>query len=108
MLSVSLGRSLQTFIRGFAALDPTEGTARRPSFCRPTLNDLPLPIPGTNPLLIVYFISDAFSALALLVGRQEEHPARKKSSDEVLAWLYVWSRSDDGSVGRGSWVKWVN
>jgi len=27
----------------------------------------------------------------LLVGRQEEHPACKKLSDEVLAWLSVWS-----------------
>jgi len=27
----------------------------------------------------------AFSALTLLVGRQEEHPACKKLSDEVLA-----------------------
>ena len=33
----------------------------------------------------------AFSALTLLVGRQEEHPACKKLSDEVLAWLCVWS-----------------
>jgi len=32
-----------------------------------------------------------FSALTLLVGRQEEHPARKKLSDGVLAWLSVWS-----------------
>jgi len=31
----------------------------------------------------------AFSALTLLVGRQEEHPACKKLSDEVLAWLSV-------------------
>jgi len=29
----------------------------------------------------------AFSALTLLVGRQEEHPAYKILSDEVLAWL---------------------
>jgi len=29
--------------------------------------------------------------LTLLVGHQEEHPARKKFSDGVLAWLYVWS-----------------
>ena len=29
----------------------------------------------------------AFSALTLLVGCQEEHPARKNLSDEVLAWL---------------------
>ena len=29
-----------------------------------------------------------FSALTLLVGRQEEHPARKKASDdEVPTWL---------------------
>jgi len=29
----------------------------------------------------------AFSALTLLVGCKEEHPARKNLSDEVLAWL---------------------
>jgi len=29
----------------------------------------------------------AFSALMLLVGRQEEHPAWKKMSGEVLVWL---------------------
>jgi len=33
----------------------------------------------------------AFSALTLLVGRQEEHSACKKLSDEVLVWLSVWS-----------------
>ena len=33
----------------------------------------------------------AFSALTLLVGRQEGHPACKKLSGEVLAWLSVWS-----------------
>jgi len=33
----------------------------------------------------------AFSALMLLVGRQEGHPACKKLSGGVLAWLYVWS-----------------
>jgi len=32
-----------------------------------------------------------FSALTLLVGRQEGHPACKKLSGEVLAWLSVWS-----------------
>jgi len=31
------------------------------------------------------------SALTLLVGRQEEHPACKILSDEVLAWLSAWS-----------------
>ena len=33
----------------------------------------------------------AFSALALLVGRQEGHPACKKLSGGLLAWLSVWS-----------------
>jgi len=33
----------------------------------------------------------AFSALTLLVGRQEEHLACKKLTDEVLLWLSVWS-----------------
>jgi len=33
----------------------------------------------------------AFSALMLFVGRQEGHPACKKQSGGVLAWLSVWS-----------------
>ena len=33
----------------------------------------------------------AFSALTLLVGRQEGHPVCKKLSGGVLAWLSVWS-----------------
>jgi len=33
----------------------------------------------------------AFSALMLLVGRQEGHPACKKLSGGVLAWLSVWT-----------------
>jgi len=32
-----------------------------------------------------------FSALTLLVGQQEGHPACKKRSGGVLAWLSVWS-----------------
>jgi len=34
---------------------------------------------------------NAFSALMLLVGWQEGHPAGKKLTGEVLAWLSVWS-----------------
>jgi len=34
-----------------------------------------------------HYIRSAFSALTLLVGRQEGHPACKKLSSEVLAWL---------------------
>ena len=37
------------------------------------------------------YILVAFSALTLLVGRQEGHPACKKLIGEVLAWLSVWS-----------------
>jgi len=33
----------------------------------------------------------AFRALTLSVGRQEVHPACKKLSGGVLAWLSVWS-----------------
>ena len=32
----------------------------------------------------------AFSALTLLVGQQEGHPACKKPSGGMLAWLSVW------------------
>ena len=39
-------------------------------------------------LLVCY----AFSALTLLVGRQEGHLACKKQSCGVLAWLSVWSK----------------
>jgi len=34
----------------------------------------------------------AFSALTLFIGHQEEHPACKKLSGEVLAWLSVCSK----------------
>ena len=37
--------------------------------------------------VIVFF--SAFSALTLLVGRQEGHPACKKLSGGVLAWGYL-------------------
>jgi len=42
--------------------------------------------------LIISLPNVAFSALTLLVGRQEEHPACKTLSDEVLAWLSAWSK----------------
>ena len=44
-----------------------------------------------NYLVIVIVPVSAFSALTLLVGRQEGHPACKKQSGGVLAWLSVWS-----------------
>jgi len=42
--------------------------------------------------MYVYDVLFAFSALTLLVGRQEGHPACKKLSGGVLAWLPVWSK----------------
>ena len=48
-----------------------------------------------NNTILTKWVADlfiyAFSALMLLVGRQEGHPACKKLSGEVLAWLSVWS-----------------
>ena len=45
----------------------------------------------------------AFSALTLLVGRQEGHPACKKPSGGVLAWLSVWSK-----VHTCIWPSWCH
>jgi len=44
-----------------------------------------------NKYLLFYSCGLAFSALTLLVGHQEGHPACKKLSGGVLAWLSVWS-----------------
>jgi len=41
--------------------------------------------------IIQAFVAQAFSALMLLVGWHEGHPACKKLSGGVLAWLSVWS-----------------
>jgi len=37
------------------------------------------------------YVALVFSALMLLVGWQEGHPASKKLSGGVLVWLSVWS-----------------
>ena len=41
------------------------------------------------------YVCSAFSALTLLVGRQEGHPACKKLSGGVLAWLFCLERGAD-------------
>jgi len=43
------------------------------------------------PIGICYTVQVCISALTLLVGQHEGHPASKKLSGEVLAWLSVWS-----------------
>ena len=56
-----------------------------------------LPGPTSQVICIPYGVradcisACAFSASTLLVGRQEGHPACKKLSGGVLAWLSVWS-----------------
>jgi len=40
---------------------------------------------------LAYAAGSAFSALTLLVGWQEGHPACKKLSGGMLEWLSVWS-----------------
>jgi len=50
--------------------------------------------PSKSSLFFMYYILMcyiyAFSTLTLLVGQQEGHPACKKLSGGVLAWLSVW------------------
>ena len=48
-------------------------------------------VPAHLGSIVAIFVSFAFSALTLLVGWQEGHPACKKLSGGVLAWLSVWS-----------------
>ena len=70
----------------------------------------------SNILLSIYVILDteyialhvpcwfySFSALTLLVGRQEGHPACKKLSSKVLEWLSVWSK-----VQTCIWPSWCH
>ena len=45
----------------------------------------------------------SFNALTLLVGRQEGHPAYKKQSGGVLAWISVWSE-----VQTCIWPSWCH
>ena len=53
--------------------------------------------------VICHIMDCAFSASTLLVGRQEGHPACKKLSGGVLAWLSVWSK-----VQTCIWPSWCH
>ena len=57
------------------------------------INFLQLLWPTTSSLIFRPLTAkgNPFSALTLVVGRQEGHPACKKLSGGVLAWLSVWS-----------------
>ena len=45
------------------------------------------------------FLSGMLSALTLLVGRQEGHPACKKLSGGMLAWLSAWGADRLRGIG---------
>ena len=62
-----------------------------------------LPFPFTKLTTTSLCSSTAFSALTLLVGRQEGHPACKKLSGGVLAWLSAWSE-----VQTCIWPSWCH
>jgi len=53
--------------------------------------------------IYTFFSATAFSALTLLVERQEGHPACKKLSCGVLAWLSIWS-----DVQTCIWPSWCH
>jgi len=59
--------------------------------------------PGTTSLWVFGFSFTTFSALTLLVGRQEGHLACKKLSGGVLAWLSVCSK-----VQTCIWSSWCH
>ena len=64
---------------------------------------LPHCLPFNFPLPFIQFSLNPFSASTLLVGRQEGHPACKKLSGGVLAWLSVWSK-----VQTCIWPSWCH
>jgi len=66
------------------------------------LHKIVLKINEATFLLIIIDIN-AFSALTLLVGRQEGHQACKKLSGGVLTWLSVWSK-----VQTCIWPSWCH
>ena len=71
----------------------TDNHASTPPLCfyRPDALPVAQPTASKHCRQFVFFVLNAFSALTLLVGRQEGHPACKKLSGGVLAWLFVWS-----------------
>ena len=71
------------------------------SSCRPQDNNLVADFGHFLHYCIVY--GNAFSALTLLVGRQEGHQACKKLSCGVLVWLSVWSK-----VQTCIWPSWCH
>jgi len=61
------------------------------------------PTPEEKLLMHIPLPTSAFSALTLLVGRQEGHLVCKKLSSGVLAWLSIWSE-----VQTCIWSSWCH
>jgi len=85
--------------RWFASVSTSDLTASRESKRKQPPNDLDFDTAGLRKrppglLFICLFVDSliCLRALTLLVGRQEGHPACKKLSGGVLAWLSVWSK----------------
>jgi len=79
VVSVSRGHSTEQFLQTlFHKVDTLPGSVSTHLRCGGIIN--------------AYFIANvvAFSVMTLLVERQEGHPACKKLSDGMLAWLCVW------------------
>jgi len=84
-------------ITGFHLTYPLHSTASGPDYAYPLAQSTHLAnftscLNGTRQMIsILVHYPLTFSALTLLAGRQEGHPACKKLSSGVLAWLSVWS-----------------
>ena len=76
-------------------------SARRSPEYTQTQSDSQPVLPPGGPELLLFRV--CFSALTLLVGRQEGHPACVKLSGGVLAWLSVWSE-----VQTCIWSSWCH
>ena len=76
---------------------------KEPNSRQKTLANISLPPKKVMNYYCCCLIENAFSALTLLVGWQEGHPACKKMSGGLLAWLSVWSK-----VHTCIWPSWCH
>jgi len=85
------------------ALLPTAGREHQPASIQRSIRTCHLSCSCLVFCLHFYRLDCAFSALTLLVGRQEGHRACKILSGGVLAWLSVWSE-----VQTCMWPSWCH
>ena len=88
-----------------ASLSPSVPTTSTDSSTLPAMEDASAgsSLASLLPSVHYSFISCAFSALSQLAWRQEGHPACKKLSGGILAWLSVWSK-----VQTCIWPSWCH